>query len=166
MPEKIKRYFLKAKETEIILKKASERLRVDFRQIFKAKIDVELVQGENVQIYLINGKPFLARIGEDVFPTLTSSEFLMLIPKVVVDMPAVPRICNGANVMAPGIVRYEGGFRKGDLVFIVDERHGKTIALGEIMHDTEEAKTLKAGIVVKNIHYVGDRIWNLTKKLA
>jgi PUA domain protein len=68
--------------------------------------------------------------------------------------------------MAPGIVRYEGDFSKGDLVFIVDEKYGKPLALGEIMCDAETARTLKQGVIVRNIHHVGDKVWNLVKRLT
>jgi PUA domain protein len=81
-------------------------------------------------------------------------------------MGAVSHVCKGANVMAPGIRRFEGQFDKNDLVFIIDERHGKPLAIGEIAYDAEEAKTVKQGIVVKNVHYVGDRTWSLLKELV
>ena len=45
-------------------------------------------------------------------------------------MGAIPYVCKGATVMAPGIVRVEGEFGKGDLVLIVDMKHGKALALG------------------------------------
>jgi PUA domain protein len=65
--------------------------------------------------------------------------------------------------MAPGIVRIEGEFSKGDIVIIVDEKHGKPLALGEILYDVENAKNVKQGVVVKNFHFVSDRIWNFAK---
>jgi len=166
MPEKFRRHFLKAGEAKALLNKASEKLKVDLEQIFKAKINLELVETEFAKIFLINGKPILAKNGENVFPTLAFNEFFDLASKVVVDMGAVPHLCNGANVMAPGIIRFEGEFRRGDYVFVVDEKHGKPLAVGEIMYDTAEAKEVKHGIVVKNIHFVGDKIWNFVKQLA
>ena len=68
--------------------------------------------------------------------------------------------------MAPGIVNYEGEFKKGDLVSIVDIKFRKRLALGEAQYDTEVAKSVKQGVVVKNIHYVSDEIWNVMKALA
>jgi PUA domain protein len=68
--------------------------------------------------------------------------------------------------MAPGIVRYEGEFIKGDIVLVLDEKHGKPLALGEILYGSEEAKSIRQGVVVKNIHYVSDKIWNFAKPLA
>jgi PUA domain protein len=166
MPEKYRRHFLKAREARSLLNEASKKLKVDLAQIFKAKVNVELVETEFAEIFLINGKPLLVKAEENVFPTLIFNEFFTLAPKVVVDMGAVSHVCNGANVMAPGIVSFEGEFRKGDFVFVVDEKHGKPIAVGEIIYDMNVAKKVKHGIVVRNIHFVGDKIWNFIKKLA
>jgi len=165
MPEKFRRYFLKTKEAEALLNKASEKLKVNLKQIFKAKTNVELIQTEFAEIYLINNKPSLVKIGENFFPTLVFNEFLALAAKVVVNMGAVPYICNGANVMAPGIVRFEGQFREGDFVLVADEKHGKPIAVGEIIYDMDAAKKATHGIVVRNVHFVGDKIWNFIKQL-
>jgi PUA domain protein len=49
---------------------------------------------------------------------------------------------------------------------VVDEKHGKPLALGEILYDTAEARNVKQGVVVKNVHYVSDKIWSFAKTLA
>jgi PUA domain protein len=166
MPEKHKRYFLKARESKNLLKKASEKLKTDLELLFKNRGDVEVFQAEVGQILLIDGKPLLIKAGEDIYPTLKFDEYFHSAAKVVVDMGAVPYVCKGANVMAPGIRRFEGQFDKNSIVFVVDERHGKPIALGEILYNTEEAKSVKQGIVVKNMYYVGDKTWNILKELT
>jgi predicted RNA-binding protein (TIGR00451 family) len=67
--------------------------------------------------------------------------------------------------MAPGIVRVEGEFGKGDLVLVVDEKHGKPLALGESFFDAAIIRNTKQGAVVKNVHFVSDKIWNFAKTL-
>ena len=67
--------------------------------------------------------------------------------------------------MAPGIVRIEGEFGKGDLVLVVDMKFGKALALGESLMDAETARQTKKGPVVKTLHYVSDKIWDSTKTL-
>ncbi|MEM3536698.1 MAG: DUF1947 domain-containing protein [Candidatus Bathyarchaeia archaeon] len=163
MPEKFRRYFLKTKESKSIVEEVSEKIGVNLEQVFEGRVNFEVVETEFAKIFLINGKPLLAKTAEKIFPTLIFSEFLASMPKVVVDMGAVPHVCSGADVMAPGIVRFEGEFSKGSLVFVVDERHGKPIAIGEVTYDSEAAKKVSHGIVVKNIHFVGDKIWNFVK---
>ena len=165
MPEKFRRHFLKTKEAEALLNKASEKLKVDLTQIFKTKVNVELVETEFAEIYLINGKPSLVKAENNIFPTLVVNEFLASSPKVVINMGAVPHVCNGANIMAPGITRFEGEFREGDFVLVVDEKHGKPIAIGETIYNTDTAKNVTHGIVVRNVHFVGDKIWNFIKQL-
>jgi PUA domain protein len=166
MSEKFRRHFLRAREAEALLNKASEKLTINLEQILRAKANVELIQTEFAEIYLINNKPSLVKTGENVFPTLLFNEFLALLPKVVINMGAVPHVCNGANVMAPGIVRFEGEFRGGDFVLVVDEKYGKPMAVGEIIYNTDEAKKVTHGIVVRNVHFVGDKIWNFIKKIG
>jgi PUA domain protein len=166
MSGKHRRYFLKARESKELLDKASKRLRIDLEQVLKEKANVEVVQAESIRLFLINGKPALAQTDENIYPTLTFKEFLDIAPRVTVDMGAIPHLCKGANVMAPGIRRFNGEFQKGDLVLVTDEKHGKPIALGEALYDTEQAKNVKQGIVIKNIHYVGDKTWNSLKQLT
>jgi PUA domain protein len=166
MPEKFTRHFLRTKEAEAVLNKASEKLKVDLKQLFNAKPNIELVQTEFAEIYLIKGKPSLVKAQENIFPTLTFDEYSALLPKVVVNMGAVPHVCNGANVMAPGIVRLEGEFKEDDFVLVVDEKHGKPLAIGKIIYNSEAAKKVARGVVVKNIHHVGDRIWNFIKSFG
>jgi len=164
MPRKYQRHFLKAKEAKSILSETSEKLKVDLNQIFKNKVELELVETNFAEIFLVNGKPLLFRIEGKIVPTLVFNELSVSTSKVVVDMGAVPYVCNGANVMAPGIVRFEGDFEKGDFVFVVDEKHGKAIALGKATYDADAAKKITKGVVIKNIHFVGDKIWNFIKK--
>ena len=165
MSEKHRRYFLKEKDSKNLLDKSSQKFRVNLEQIFKEKTNIEVIETEHGDICLIDGKPVFVRTQVDVYPTLVFSELFNMMPKVTVDMGAVPFVCKGANIMAPGIKRFSGDFKKGDFVFIIDERHGKPLALGEIVYDAEEVKSVKQGIVVKNKHYVGDNIWNIIKEL-
>jgi PUA domain protein len=157
---------LKSKQAKLILNEIAERLKVNVEALFGLKANVEVVEADVGKIYLVNGKPFFFKVGERTLPTLLFQDFALRAPKIVVDMGAVPYVCNGADVMAPGIVRFEGEFGKGDLVLVVDEKHGKPLALGEILYDSENAKSIKQGIVVKNIHFVSDKIWNFAKTLA
>jgi len=166
MSKKYKRYFLKAKEAKALLKEASEKLKISLEKTFGIDVRIELAETDFAEFILIKGRPLLFKTEDKVFPTLVFTEFLASAPKVVVDMGAVPHVCNGADVMAPGIVRFEGNFNKGDLVFVVDEKHGKPIALGEIAYNNAEVVKIKHGAVVKNIHFVGDKIWDSLKGFA
>jgi PUA-domain protein len=166
MPTKQRRYTLKTKEAKQILTEASKNLKLDIEALFGSKVNVEVVESDVGAVYLIGGKPLLYKAGDKVLPTLLFSEFTAKAPKIVVDMGAVPYVCKGADVMAPGIVRIEGEFSKGDLVLVADMKFGKALALGESLYDAENAKQTKKGPVVKTLHYVSDKIWDYTKTLT
>jgi PUA domain protein len=166
MPQTHRRYTLKTKEAKQIFTQAQQKLNLNLENLYGAKAEVETVESENTQIFLIGGKPILFKAGEAVLPTLQATEILQQLPKIVVDMGAIPHVCNGAAIMAPGIVRIEGEFQKGALVIVADEKHGKPLAVGEALLASAEAKATRKGMVVKNLHYVGDEIWNLTKTIT
>jgi PUA-domain protein len=166
MSQKYRRYTLKAKESKQILTQASDKLKINLESMLGIKDSLEIAEGEFGELLLIDGKPALFKTADSVLPTLTFVEILEKLPKVVVDMGAVRFVCNGADVMAPGIVRYEGSFVKGNVVVVVDVKHGKPLALGEILYSSEEAKNIKQGPVIKTKHYVSDKVWNFMKTLT
>ena len=50
---------------------------------------------------------------------------------------------------------------KNEIIQIQEETHGKTIALGQAMGNTEEMKKQDKGKIIKNVHHIGDEIWNV-----
>jgi len=166
MPQKQRRYALKSKQAKQILNDVSEKLKINADALFGSKPNMEVVEADVGKIYLVNGKPLFFKVAERVLPTLLFQDFVLRAPKIVVDMGAVPYVCNGADIMAPGIVRVEGEFSKGDLVLVVDEKHGKPLAIGESLYDAESARSTKQGAVVKSVHFVSDKVWNFAKTLA
>jgi len=78
---------------------------------------------------------------------------------VTVDMGAVKFVTNGADVMGPGIVEADLAIRKGDLVWIRDERNRRPLAVGEALFPGPEL-VKQPGKRVRTFHWVGDRIWS------
>ncbi len=78
-------------------------------------------------------------------------------------MGAVPYVCNGADIMSPGIVKTEGNFNANDYVLVIDERHRKPLAIATALIDSQTALSLRRGKTAKNIHHVGDSLWNQLK---
>ena len=136
-----RRYPLKAKEAKQIIEQTNQTLKLSFDK----DATVEVVESDVGEIYLIGGKPLLFKSGNRVLPTLLFSDFTSKAPKIVVDMGAIPYVCKGATVMAPGIVRYEGEFGVGDLVLVVDMKHGKALAIGEVLMDSATARVYQEG---------------------
>lgn len=166
MSQKGRRYPLKSKEARAILSQASNMLRIDVGSMFGSQSKIEVFESEWTQIFLVNGRPLLFKNENILLPTLFFIEVLEKLARTVVDMGAVPYVCKGADIMAPGIVRIEGEFGKGELVVVVDVKHGKPLSLGESLLDSTSARTVKQGVVVKNLHYVSDRFWQLIKAFA
>ena len=81
-------------------------------------------------------------------------------------MGAVPFVCKGANIMVPGIVRVEDDFERDELVVIIDEKHSKPLAIGISLFSSNEIRKMKQGIVIKNLHFVSDKIWAAAKVLT
>lgn len=165
VPRKPRRYFLKDKEARKLLTDFSQRLKTDFAQLLESKSRIEVNETEAAEIFILNGKPLLARLDGELFPTLAFEEIFPFISRIVVDMGAVPYVCKGADVMAPGVVSIKGEFEEKDLLIIVDERHGKPLAMGVALFNSQAMKNMDHGKIVKNIHYVGDKLWNYLKEL-
>ena len=55
---------------------------------------------------LIGDNLKLLKINDEYIPFLSETKLLESFPNVVVDMGAVKFMCNGANVMRPGIKNY------------------------------------------------------------
>jgi PUA-domain protein len=165
MPEIMRRQFLREREGVQLLDEFSEKLGIDVRSLLDAKKpSIEVAEALAARIYYANDRPIMARVKETLIPTLLFEKSLQSLPKIVVNMGAVPYICNGADVLAPGIVEISGTFAESDYVVVVDERHQKPLAIAMALSDSQAARELSRGKVAKNLHYVGDALWNLLKK--
>jgi len=109
-------------------------------------------------VYIFSKEVILARKNDVLFPTLINSVIDDL-PSALIDMGAIPYICNGANVMAPGIMDIVGEFEKNSLLVIRDVKHKKALGIGTAVCSSEEMRELKKGKAILNLHYVGDKIW-------
>ena len=78
---------------------------------------------------------------------------------VTVDMGAVRFVVNGADIMAPGIVDVDPGIEEGDIVWMRDVNNGKPLAVGISLAAGSDIKGMGKGKAVKNIHWVGDKLW-------
>lgn len=160
---KTRRYSIKSKESKRLFAELSKRLHFNFELFFSFKSKVEILEIGSGKLCLIEGKPLFFKTSQLVIPTLLFDKFNSTLPHIVVDMGAVPFVCKGANIMVPGIVRIEDEFEKETLVVIIDEKHAKTLAIGKSLHTSSEIRSMKQGIVIKNLHFVSDKIWTAAK---
>jgi len=168
----VKRYYLSNKDIKELSNAVGE-----LGPIFKNAKSVEIYElNELTTIYLIDNKPLVARLTiksdttqkEYIIPLLTyfylNPPYIPNYPFVVVDDGAVPHIVNGADVMRPGIKEINGEFDEGDIVLIKDLK-GRYIAIGTSMMSAGEMRNTTKGKVIKVIHHIGDKLWNLAQEL-
>jgi PUA domain protein len=136
-----------------------------------AQWKVELPKIKNLKIYefedgqIIVGEGLTAiKKGESYLPFLSDSVTLAKFPSVMVDMGAVKFMCNGANVMRPGI-RSFGEFEKDQIVCIIEESQKKSLAVGRALVSSKEMAEMSKGIVVENLHYISDKYWEAKKTI-
>jgi len=115
------------------------------------------------EVIFVDGQPVAFRREGHFVPVLTNMAALEKMPRITVDMGAVPHVVGGADIMAPGIRKVEGTFGEGELVAVIDEKHGKFLSVGRSLLASEALAGTKKGKVIANIHYVGDPIWETMK---
>jgi PUA domain protein len=147
------------------LKEIEEVLRSQWKGVKPPDLGIERKGFVEEGLYVALGGHTLVDNRGAFVPYLGDEELLKAFPKVVVDMGAVKFVTNGANVMRPGIRSFQGPFLKGDVVVVVDEKHGKALAVGTALVDGVEAEKMERGPVVKNVHYIGDKFWDAVKEL-
>lgn len=165
MAEGFKRHFLKDKELRQLHAQIQQSVKKTVQELAGTDARIEVAESKTATIFLINNKPLFGRRENLIFPTLGFDDVTKFLPQVVVNMGAVSHVCNGADVMAPGIVNIKDDFKKDDFIVVVDEQHQKHLAIGVSLYDSEALKNLKHGKTIKNIHFVGDDLWRLMRKL-
>ncbi len=120
---------------------------------------------EGKRLLVANDQVVGVQIGEYILPFVgASSEILSHFPTVTVDMGAVKFVCNGAKVMRPGITSFDS-FKKGEIVLVKDTVHGKILASGLALEESETAKAMQKGYVVDTLHYISDELWEEFKQI-
>ena len=131
--------------------------------------DLKIAELEDTSLAIIYDKEiklyFGRRDNETYFPLLKDEQILPKLPFASVDMGAIKYVCNGANVMRPGIVSFSGDFKKDDLVVVKESSHSKAIAIGKALVDGQDAVSMQKGPVIQNFHYVGDKLWEALKSV-
>jgi PUA domain protein len=161
-----KRYHLRARERKDIAQQISYVLKIDFPQINKKKTRTEILElSDGQKIILFNNLPSFILDDNDLYPTLLNADILTYLPTITVDAGAVPYICNGAHLMAPGITEFAGSFEEDDILVIDEERHNKPLAIGRSLLRSHQLENINSGKVALNLHYVSDPVWTFLHNL-
>jgi PUA-domain protein len=113
---------------------------------------------DGTRIYLLDDEILLFAVEGVIYPTLRC-KCVDSLPAVVVDMGAIPFVCKGADIMAPGIMEIKTPFEEGALVVVRDVKYGKALSIGKALRGSTAIMVEKKGKVIHNLHFVGDRIW-------
>ncbi|MGQ9587512.1 MAG: PUA domain-containing protein [Thermoplasmata archaeon] len=123
---------------------------------------VDMAEGPEDDVVFVNGKVLAFLPGG--IPFLTVRGILRYGASkryVTVDMGAVRFVCNGADVMGPGIVANDLDISVGDLVWIRDVQNQKPLAVGRALVSGETMARKEKGRAVESIHHVGDKLWQV-----
>lgn len=152
-PKMKRRRALRRQDVRSLLEEASKYF-TDHSPIRVEEAETE----DGAKIYLLDDEILLFRAESGLYPTLMC-KCIDSMPTVVVDMGAIPFICKGADVMAPGITEIKNPFEEGEVVVVRDVKHGKALAIGKALRSSAAILAEKRGKAIKNLHYVGDKIW-------
>ena len=147
-------------ETADVLREISMQWKMEIPKIKNLKI-YEIDDGARI---LIGDGITALKIGQNYLPFLTDAKMLERFPSVTVDMGAVKFMCNGANVMRPGVKAFTE-FDKGQIVCIIEESQKKVLAVGRAQVSSKEMSEMAKGQVVENLHYISDTYWEIKKTL-
>lgn len=116
--------------------------------------DARLLTGPDTQILELDGK---------YLPFLSCTPLLERFESAIIDQGAIRFVCNGADIMRPGVVSH-GEFALGDVV-CVTEPGGRYLAVGAALASGSDLDEMKRGNVIKNLHYISDKYWEAGKPL-
>jgi PUA domain protein len=143
-----------------------EKLRNVWPENLAPKVkSIKVYEVEEGRRLLVADETVAVQVNDNIVPFLGGKpETLAAFPSVTVDMGAIKFVCNGAKVMRPGITNF-GSFKKGDVVVVKDETHGKVLAAGVALEESEVAKAMSKGYVIDNLHYISDKVWQSYKEI-
>ena len=147
-------------ETSDVLNQVSKKWN---REIPKIK-NIKVHYVDDTSQILVGNDFKVLRLENEFIPFLTETKLLGSFPNVMVDMGAVKFMCNGANVMRPGIKSHTE-FSKDEIVCIVEESQQKFLAVGKSLVHSSEMKEMSKGEGIKNLHYISDKYWEINKTI-
>ena len=156
-----KRHSIRKSQAQDLLSRLAEQIGPS-EALFHADMIEVIETNADVDLFLVNKKPLIMATGRWVFPTLKGAvRFPFPERRIAVDAGAIPYVVNGADIMRPGIVSVTDDVKADAPVQVVDERHGKPLAIGIALLDAPGIRAGTTGKMVKKFHHVGDEIWNL-----
>ena len=180
---RIHRHYLSKKDSKKIVMKIKgmyplifERFLKDYNRIEVAKIKKS--SGEEYSVYIVDNIPFAIELSKDytLIPSMriildiySNNGLTTLISNfkyVITDKGALKPILRGADIMIPGIIKHNE-FNENDIVLVlsVSDNNIIPVAVGKALIKSREIDLKKKGKAVKNLHYIGDELWNIISSI-
>ncbi|MGY5859435.1 MAG: RNA-binding protein [Candidatus Thorarchaeota archaeon] len=158
-----KRHMLKKREQRDEIDRIESDLGSSIGLDSKTKLEGGVLDDGSRILLLNNEILFFEHEGRN-YPTLRALlSGIIEVPTVTVDMGAVKFVVNGADIMRPGITEVADSVSANGIVAIVDERHGKPLAVGVSKLSASDLRAATSGKVVKSIHHINDDLWDFGK---
>jgi len=155
-----KRHLLKKREQKDEIARIESEIGAPIQRL-DAKTQLEGgVLDDGSRILLLEGEIIFFEHEGRMFPALRALlHGLIDVPRITVDMGAVRFVVNGADIMRPGITEIDDRVKENGIVVVVDENHGKPLAVGVSKMAADELRAANSGKVIKSIHHINDDLW-------
>jgi PUA domain protein len=155
-----KRHLLKKREQKDEISRIENEIGSPIERL-DAKTQLEGgVLDDGSRILLLEGEIIFFEHEGRMFPALRALlDGLIDVPKITVDMGAVRFVVNGADIMRPGITEIDDRVKEDGIVVVVDENHGKPLAVGVSKMAADDLRAASGGKVIKSIHHINDDLW-------
>jgi PUA-domain protein len=161
-----RRHRLRQKETSSLAAVLAEKFGT---VLFSEDDPVEMaeVYGLEQNVYILNNE--IVAIDIENSPYLSLSGLLRFGATrlyMTVDSGAVRFVVNGADIMGPGVLDGDREIRKGQIVWIRDEKYGRPLAIGRCVVDSSLFGKKERGKYAESLFHVGDRLWRLNESIS
>lgn len=145
----------------------------DMNTLISNKIEMNQVKaythsGQTVMVYYSNSEPLFFQLENQLYPTVyTLWKYIDLLPTITTVPPVLEKICNGADLMAPGVVISDSiieemkNFKTNDICAIRIIGNKSPIAVGIALMSADDlcSDGIK-GKAVSIVHSYKDYLWS------
>jgi len=160
----LKRHVVSKHDSRDLIAELERSSGVRFEVPRSAQVEV-LEPDDSTKFVIVDGRFVFLAEGEGYLPYVGSPEVTGLFPSLTIDEGAVKFIVKGADVMRPGISKYDEWGEAGKLIVVREDKKGRAVAVGRTMVASSEMAEMKKGNCVKNMHHAGDKFWDAYKKI-
>jgi PUA domain protein len=161
---KLKRHFASKHDSRDYIEKVQQSSGIVLDVPKSAQVEV-IEPDDGIRFLVVDGRFTFVEMNGSILPFVGSRTLMGLLPSVYIDDGAVKYILKGADVMRPGISKFDEWGEKEKLVVVRDEGKARGLAVGRSLVTSAEMTGMAKGNCVKNLHYAGDRAWESFKKI-